>query len=136
MLLSLMSSIFVDGWRVIDPNFRNDADDPTALPLIEALLAPAYWGLFMTVILSMYQLGVMIQRILDEIDSKGLRRRYNLAYLFATVYLIGLSALCFVLTNVDDYGATVDLVFSLPLFILAGCVFLFARSKMTDLRNF
>ena len=60
MLLALFSSCFVDTWRIFDPSLVDDADDPAELPFIQALLVPSYWGLFMTVVLSMYQLGIMI----------------------------------------------------------------------------
>ena len=75
MLLALCSSCFVDSWRLFDPSLVGDADDPSELPFIQALVEPSYWGLFMTVVLSMYQLGIMIQRIQDEIDSRGMRCR-------------------------------------------------------------
>ena len=65
------------------------------------MLEPAYWGLFMTVVLSMYQLGVMIQRILDEIDSAGFRLRYSLAYVLAVVYIVALSTFTIYITLYD-----------------------------------
>ena len=90
----------------------------------------------MTVVLSMYQLGVMIQRILDEIDSAGFRLRQNLAYVLAVVYIVALSAFTIYITLYDESKVNlpvVDLVFSLPLFIICGCVFLFTRARMQKL---
>ena len=78
----------------------------------------------------------MIQRILGEIDTKGLRLRSRLSYVLAAIYLIGLSAFCIAIVNNEHSYEIIDLVSSVPLFIICGCVFLFTRSKMKDLQNF
>ena len=77
----------------------------------------------------------MIQRILDEIDSAGFRLRQNMAYILAVVYILALSTFTvYIILNENSVnGPIIDLVFSLPLFIICGCVFLFTRTRMKDL---
>ena len=78
----------------------------------------------------------MIQRILDEIDSAGFRLRQNMAYILAVVYILALSTFTVYITLNAENSVNVpiiDLVFSLPLFIICGCVFLFTRTRMKDL---
>ena len=74
-LFAMLSSCFSLVWYIIDPSLKHDSDDPHILPYIQAILAPAYWGLFMTVLLSMHQLGIALQVVLGEIDKKGMKQR-------------------------------------------------------------
>ena len=90
----------------------------------------------MTVVLSMYHLGIMIQRILGEIDTKGLRLRSRLSYVLAAIYLLGLSTFCIAIVKNEYSYEIIDLVSSVPLFIICGVVFLFTLRKMKDPKNF
>ena len=65
-----------------------------------------------------------------------MRLRQRIAYVLAAAYLIGLSTFCVAIINNEYSGQIIDLVFSVPLFLICSCVFLFTRSKMKELSNF
>ena len=59
-LLALVSSCITHVWRFLDPSLILETDDTSKYTAVKTLLLPAYWGLLMTVVLSMYQLGIVI----------------------------------------------------------------------------
>ena len=134
-LFAMLSSCFSLVWYIIDPTMAHDSDDPRILPFIEAILAPAYWGLFMTVLLSMHQLGIALQVVLGEIDKKGMKLRQRLAYVGVVLLLVLLSLVSFLLRNHHDFSAIVDMAASVPLILVCGAVFLFTGSKMKKLAS-
>ena len=86
----MLSSCFSLGWSIYDPNLKPDSDDPHFLTYVDATLAPSYWGLFMTVLLSMHQLGVTLQVSLGEINKKQMRTRQRLALVAVLAVLVAL----------------------------------------------
>ena len=131
----MASSCFSLVWYIIDPTLKADGDDPRILPFIEAILAPAYWGLFMTVLLSMHQLGIALQVVLGEIDKKGMRLRQRLAYIGVALLLGILSVVSLLLRNEHNFSSIMDMAASFPLILVCGGVFLFTRSKMKKLAS-
>ena len=66
-LLAMLSSSVSLVWYVVDPSLYRQVGDeadgkagPPAQELVQAVLAPAYWGLFATVLLSMHELGITL----------------------------------------------------------------------------
>ena len=58
-ILEILATCFFNVWYIIKPNIQYDASKVTLLN-IEAAIAPAYWGIYLSVSLSTYQLGLSI----------------------------------------------------------------------------